>query len=170
MKTSVKIVTCMVFGVALLTVSCVSRQSSENERVLFKNELEGVWKLIEVDLPGPDGFTSTKVQPSVLIITRQYMTFMGVMGEDPRPELPENPTDAQIVAAWNPLRAVTGSYEVKGNTITSNPIVGKRPNWGPDDTMIYEYEFEGDDLSVRLISSLDGPIENPLSFKYTRVE
>jgi len=98
------------------------------------------------------------------------MTFMGVMGEEPRLELPANPTDAQIVAAWNPLRAVTGSYEVKGNTITSNPIVGKRPNLGPDDTMIYEYEFEADNLLVRLISSLNGPIENPLSFKYTRVE
>jgi hypothetical protein len=155
MKPSVKIVACMVFLISLLAVSCESLQTTESETAAVEsepvgpeNELIGVWKVVEVTKTGPEARTITNLQPVIAVFTKKYNIAMGVRGETPRPELPENPTDAQLVAAWRPVTAIAATYNVQGNIITSHDIVGKDPNIKPDNIFIREYKIEGDTLII----------------------
>jgi hypothetical protein len=170
MKTSIKIVACIVFLVALLVLSCGSPQPTETEPIAPESELVGVWKIIEVDLTGPEARTITDPQPGFAVFTKKYMSIVGITGDTPRPQLPENPTDAQLLEAWRPFAASFGTYEVNGNTITSHALVAKTPNLKPDDFMTLEYKMEGENLFFTPKANQDGPIENPYTIKFERVE
>jgi hypothetical protein len=76
----------------------------------------------------------------------QY-SMMFVIGE-PRPALPDNPTDADVAAAYGPFVANSGRYTVSGNTITYEAFVAKDPAYmarfapiggeGNEQTMTFE--------------------------------
>src|SRR5215467_9238417 len=99
-----------------------------------KNQLEGVWKVVEVIVPssttGKDT-TITAPQPGVLIITKGYYSMVVIQSGTPRiaPEDakdPQNLTDAEKIARfteWSPFVANSGTYENKGSTILRHPIV-----------------------------------------------
>lgn len=57
----------------------------------------------------------------------QY-SMMFVIGED-REALPDDPSDAQIAAAYGPFVANSGRYSVAGNTITYEAFVAKDPEY-----------------------------------------
>jgi len=173
MKTSFKIVACMVFLIALLTVSCGSPQSFETAfvdgPVVNGNQLIGVWETVEATFTGPEARTVIHSQPIICIFTKNYMSQVGVLSENPRPELPENATDAQKVAAWEPLSARVSTYEVNGSTITVRHIVDKNPNM-ESGAAILGYKFEGDTLLLTVKEFPDGSLENPYTIKFTRLE
>ena len=166
MKPSVKILACLVFIIALLAVSCGSPQSIESEPEVPENELIGVWKVVEVNITGSDAQTITDPQqPGILIFTIKYRSFMAINRDTPRPQLPENPTDAQLVEAYGPFMANVGTYEVNGNTITFNYLISKHPNSNPDNLMTNEYKIEGDNLFTTYVGT-----ENQYTTKYVRLE
>jgi hypothetical protein len=159
MKPSIKIVTCFAFLVALLAVSCGSPQTTESETAAVENEsagpendLIGVWEIIgsTVEFP-PDMNQETVVNdthlPGIVIFTKKWVDFHG---GDSLPELPEEPTDAQIAAVYKQLGAGTGTYELEGSSLKRNPIVTKNPNQmgGGDEILYEEYAVEGDMLTI----------------------
>ena len=170
MKTSIAIAFCTFFVIALLAVSCGSPQSTETESVAPENPLVGVWKLVQMDFTGPEARTVPDPQPGIGIFTERYVTFMAVTRDTPRAELPENPTDAQLAEAFNSFLAGVSTYEAQENTITLHPVINKDPNTKPSDTMTMEYQLEGDTLSITPKGTPEGPIENPYSAKFIRVE
>jgi hypothetical protein len=174
MKTSVKIIACMLFVFALLAVSCGSPQTEEAvvapEEATASNPLVGVWKITEITGTGPEAETITDPQPGFFIFTKKYLSNVGVSSNTPRPELPENPTDAQLLEAWRPFDAGVGTYEVDGNTMTTHSLVTKNPNRKPSDFWSGEFRIEGDDLFITGKANQDGPIENPYTLKLVRVE
>src|SRR5215831_3691189 len=101
-----------------------------------KNQLEGVWKVVEVIVPstvtGKDTTISTP-QPGILIFTKGYYSVIVVQRAEPRtapvpPKDPQNLTDAEKIARfteWSPFVANSGTYEIKGSTIQRHPIVAK---------------------------------------------
>ena len=97
MKISLKVVACMAALAVLMVVQSASAQ----------NKLEGVWKMTEVTFTGPNARTITGTQPGFLIITKKHFSMVGVQGDKPQPDLPQQgATDAQKVAAWTPFLAV----------------------------------------------------------------
>ena len=98
------------------------------------------------------------------------MGILGYMSDKPMPELPQNPTDAQVVAALNSLWARADTYEVNGNTVSLRNIVAKDTNTKPGDILIARYRFEADTLLMTVISDKNGPLENPYILKFTRLE
>ena len=170
MKPSIKIIACMFFLIALLTVSCGSPQTTESESVGPENDLIGVWEIIgsTMEFP-PDMNQETVVNdthlPGIVIFTKKYYSWVDFHGGDSLPELPEEPTDAQIAAVYNQLAAGTGTYELEGPSLKRNPIVTKNPNQmgGGDEILYEEYAVEGDILYIYWM--LENQIRYTLKFK-----
>ena len=158
MKTHV--VACMVF---LLAVPSALAQA---------DKLVGVWKLTEFGppvIPAMKREADTNPQPEIWIFTQKYCSIMGAIGEKLRPDLPEDPTEAQLLEAWRPFNASTGTYEVSGSTITILPIVDKNPNaMNSRRALIQHFRFEGDTLIIS--SSERPPGLLPMEKRFTRLE
>lgn len=164
MKTYIRVITCVVFMTLLMAIQSASAQA---------NKLVGVWQLSEVIYTGPNARTvkiPPNVQTQIAIFTKKYMTIVGIREKSSRPELPQNATDAQKVAAWEPVHAVCMSYEVEGTTIIFKAVILKNPNVKPGDTMLMDYKFEGDILVQTIKADKNGPVENPYTIKYIRLE
>jgi hypothetical protein len=169
MKTSVKLVSCLLFFTLLMTISCSSPQTTETKSVAPENELVGVWKVAEVTFTGPEAKTIT-AQPGYLNFTKKHVSSVGILGEEPRTALPKNPTDAQKAADYNRLVADVSTYEVKGNTVTQHFLVNADSNIKPSDSFGFEYRIEGNNLLITAKADQNGPIEYPYTLKLVRVE
>jgi hypothetical protein len=161
MKTSVRIIACGMFLAVLAAAPSAMAQT---------DKLIGVWKLTEVVTTGPDARLIPNVQPMISFVNKKHMGILGYMSDKPMPELPQNPTDAQVVAALNSLWARADTYEVNGNTVSLRNIVAKDTNTKPGDILIARYRFEADTLLMTVISDKNGPLENPYILKFTRLE
>jgi len=170
MKSSVQVVACMFFVIALLAVSCGSPQPTETEAVAPENPLVGVWKIVEVDLTAtPEGQIVTDPEPGFCVITDKHMAVGAVVG-GPRPELPEEPTGAQLALAYNGFFANFAEYEVDGNIMTTHLLVNSNPNAKPGGVGTLEYKLEGVNLTITPKTNPEGPVENPMVVKFVRVE
>jgi len=81
----------------LITVSTTFLLAAKSAFAQKKNQLEGVWKIVEVVVPsqstGKDTTISTP-QPGVLILTKGYYSIIAIQSGRPR-SAPEQPKDAQ---------------------------------------------------------------------------
>ena len=175
MKTSVKVVSCLLFFTLLVTLSCNSPQTTENESVAPANPLVGVWRLIEVSIPGesPTDITVSPTHPNLMIFTGKHFSFMNIMSADgTRPDLPrEGATAAQIVAALTPVAAWSGTYEIEGNMATFRKIIDLDPNsMVQENFTTAELKFEGDTFSWTPKTTQDGPVDLEIMSKLVRVE
>ena len=137
-------------------------------------KLIGVWKITEFKLPPTgereDTLTMAYQFPNLLIFTKKHFSQVedpGWFGK-PRPDLPEEPTAKQIEAAYSRFIARSGTYKVRGSTITFLPMVSKDPNEtnAPVPTSL-DFKFEGDSLIIYLRQpGISGPIERI----FTRLE
>lgn len=85
----------------------------------------GVWRMTHWQLSTDEGDAG---QPAyTAYFDNGYYVVMWETSEGPRPNLPQNPTDAQRVAAWGPFTAQFGTYEVSGSQITYTRLVSKGP-------------------------------------------
>lgn len=175
MKTSVKVVSCVLFLILLMTVSCNPPQATENEPVAPENGLVGVWRLTEVIIPGepPTDISVSPTHPNLMIFTGKHFSFMNIMSADgTRPDLPqEGATDAQKAAAWEPIAAWSGTYEIEGNIATFRSIIDKDPSgMVPGNFMTAEIAFEGDTFSWTPKTTQNGPVDLQIVSKHMRVE
>jgi hypothetical protein len=162
MKTSLKVIAFMAALAVLVTVQSAAAQG----------KLQGVWKVTEVTLTGPNARTITVTQPSLYIFTKKHFCFAEIRGEKPQPDLPQkDATDAQKVATWTPFNAALGTYEIKGTTFTGRVIVAKNPymmkpgNFGTGD-----FKIEGNTLTITVKATDAGPVANPYTMKMVRLE
>ena len=134
----------------------------------------GVWRIAEVTFTGPNARKITNPQPGLRIFTRRHYSFTAVTSDKPRAELPPpgKATDKQLADAFGPFQANAGTYEVKGNEITTRPTVAKAPNvMSGGNFATRTLKFEGNEtVWITDKVSQDGPVANPTTFKMTRVE
>lgn len=135
--------------------------------------IQGVWRTVEVRLPGP--VARTIHSPSSLgIITAKYYSRVEVHGQQPRPALPDtmSPTAEQLRATWGPFFAEAGTYELsRPNVLTMRPLIAKNPavmNSGFFAT--YTYRVAGDTLWLTEQRNSRGPIAKPATVELVRVE
>ena len=175
MRTSVKVVACLLFFTLLMTVSCNSPQTAENKSVAPENELVGAWRLTEVTIPGdpPTNISVSPTHPSLMIFTGKHFSFMNIMSADgTRPGVPqEGATDAEKAAAWAPIVAWSGTYEIEGNIATFRNAVDKDPGgMVPGNFMTAELKIEGDTFSWTPKTTQNGPVDLQIVSKHVRVE
>ncbi len=163
-----------VLGIALLTAAIGIAQSKS----AAAQSVEGVWVGTTTVVTGAGASTNPKRQTNFHIYTKGYYT---VMAQDagvalptrkapPPMKTPGKPTDAEKAALydfWAPVIAQTGTYEVKGNTITQRDLVAK----GTPGERTVEFRIEnGGKTLLEIAKSAPGQPVSETRRTYTRVE
>jgi hypothetical protein len=138
------------------------------------SDVIGVWRVSEMTFIGPNDRTVTEPQPGIVIFTPQYYSRNLVTSDGPRPELPplDKATDKQIADAFGPFIANAGTYEIRGNELTTKRIAAKNPvEMRAGNFLTFTFRLEGHD-TLWLTSKADenGPRANPTAVKLTRLE
>jgi hypothetical protein len=119
--------------------------------------IDGVWRITEIVTTGANAATNSSPQPSLIIFARGHYSWLHIGSATPRKQraaaaTPGKLTDAEKIAAyeeWNPFTANSGTYEVKGNTLTRRRLVAKNEfAMGAAPPVIEQYKLEGDTLWI----------------------
>ena len=135
--------------------------------------LQGVWRTLEVTVPGPVARTFIPGATLAVFHGRHYSR-VEIHSEQPRPLLADPATASadQLRAVWGPFVGEAGTFELSGNdVITMRATVAKNPAaMAPGATSVYTYRREGDVLTLTQLRTHAGPVANPITVKLTRVE
>lgn len=135
--------------------------------------IAGVWRLSEITRSGPNARTITAPQPGLVIFTQRHYSISQVSGDKPRSELPPRNlvTDKQRADAYEPFTGQAGTYEIKGSEMTVRPLAAMNPNlMRPGSFTTVEFVQQGNTLAITFKADESGPIANPTTMRYTRVE
>jgi hypothetical protein len=139
--------------------------------------IQGVWRITEVTTTGPNASTNKSPQPSLYIYTAKHYSIIRVNGTTPRPDLraPDYPkaTAAQLLAVWGPsaFAAQSGTYEVAGGKLTTRALVARGTGpMAPGAFNTSSYKLDGKTLTITQERNQTGPVENPTTWKLTRIE
>ena len=155
------------FTVALLTSIGIAGEAKPAS-------IQGVWRVAEVTITGPDARTIINAQPNLTIITARHYSRTEVHADKPRPNPADlaNATADELRAVWAPFVGEAGTYEITGgNVVIMRPIVAKNPAaMASGSFSTNSYQLAGDTLWVTPQGNQNGPVANPPTIKLVRVE
>jgi hypothetical protein len=118
--------------------------------------VQGVWRVQERTVTGANPSKTTTPQPGIYIFTARHYSLVAIPGASPRPKVDATPTgqganvtDAQKLAIfpqWLQFQANSGTYEVKGTTLTTKPIVAKNETVMAGPGATYQFKVDGNML------------------------
>ena len=154
---------------ATLLVAMVSRLVASDSPATF----EGVWKTVEVVVPGPTPQTFRSVATLAIFHGRHYSR-VEVHVEGSRPVLKDPATASadELRAVWGPFVAEAGTFEVTGkNVVTMQAMVAKNPAAMTNGaTSVYTYRRDGDTLTLTQTRTPTRSNALPVTIKLVRVE
>ena len=136
--------------VALWPVASIARQGAASP-------IDGAWKITEIVTTGANAATNASPQPSLIIFAHGHYSWLNINGATPRKQraaaaAPGKPTDAEKIAAfdeWQLFTANSGTFEVKGNTLTRRRQVAKNEfAMGSAPPLVEQFKLEGDTLWI----------------------
>jgi hypothetical protein len=134
--------------------------------------LEGVWRTLEVVVPGAPTRTYAPLSTLAIFHGRHYSR-VEVHAEHPRTPLadPSRASADQLRAVWGPFVGEAGTFEVNGNEITMQATVSKNPSAMTRGAVsVYTFRRDGNTLTLTQVRTHAGPSPNPITVKLTRVE
>src|SRR5262245_26505886 len=141
----------MKYATVVLLLCACSFALMGQSKTTSKSPLEGVWKVSEVVITGNNARTISAPQPGLYIFTKTHYSIMFVSPDVVRPkEINNQSPDADRLKAYDAFTANSGTYEVKGTTYITHPLVAKNPNAmtpNPTPTPV-EFKVEGNTLWV----------------------
>jgi hypothetical protein len=163
----------IVISCGALIVAMVAGRSDAPSAAESNAAVQGVWRTVEVVVPGAAARTF-KPNATLAIFHGRHYSRVEVHAEQPRPLL-GNPADAsadQLRAVWGPFVAEAGTFDVSGSdVITMRATVAKNPAAMRDGAAsVYKYRREGDRLILTEVRTPAGPSAQPITVKLTRVE
>jgi hypothetical protein len=135
-----------------------------------KSSVEGVWKVVEIVVTGANATTISKPLPSLYIFTKSHYSIVAENGTTARPStVGAASSDKERLAAYEWFTANAGTYQIKGNTLTTRPLIAKNPDvMAPfAQPALREFQVDGNTL-VLTRKSPNGQSEERT--KLTRVE
>jgi hypothetical protein len=134
--------------------------------------LIGVWRITEAKIVPPSDQKQKPMEiknyrPGIIIFTKSHFSWVNNHGA-PLPDLQEeDPNVAYFATSFNQLTDFSGTYEVKGSSITAPVIVSKMPNIISEGSSLnFDYKFEGDIL----VLTWHTPQKSNVTFKLERLE
>ncbi|HKT79151.1 MAG TPA: hypothetical protein VJP86_02940 [Vicinamibacterales bacterium] len=128
------------------------------------SEFQGVWRTVEVVVPGAPGSPSHTFKPgaTLAIFHGRRTPLANVM----------TASADDIRAVWGPFVAEAGTFDVGANyTVTMQATVAKNPaDMNTGATSVYTYKREGDRLLLTQVRTPTGPSRNPITVTLARVE
>ena len=163
----------IVIACGALIVAMVAGRTAAPSAAEPNAAVQGVWRTVEVVVPGTAGHTF-KPDATLAIFHGRHYSRVEVHADQPRPVL-DNPADAsadQLRAAWGPFVAEAGTFEVSGSdVITMRATVAKNPAAMRDGaSSVYKYQREGDKLILTEVRTPAGPSPLAVSVTLKRVE
>jgi hypothetical protein len=127
------------------------------ERSAAQDSLRGVWKVIEQSsrTPGSAWAVGTPPYLSVYIFTQKHYSYIFAPGAGPRRLFagdPNQPTDAEKVAAYNSFVAASGTYTLAGSALTLNAILHKNPNEMTGESLKYQIDIASTTLRMTIVN------------------
>jgi len=156
-----------------LIVAMVAGKSAALSAADPTADVQGVWRTLEVVVPGAAGRTF-KPEATLAIFHGRHYSRVEVHAEEPRPLL-GNPADAsadQLRSVWGPFVAEAGTFEVSGSdVITMRATVAKNPAAMKDGaSSVYKYRRTGDRLILTQVRTHAGPSAQAITVTLVRVE
>ena len=137
-----------------------------------KSSVEGVWKVAEIVVTGANATIISKPLPGFYIFTKSHYSIMTENGTTARlSTVGTASSDKERLAAYDWFTANAGTYEIKGNTMTTRPLVAKNPDFMAPSAQPAAREFRVDGST--LVLTRKSPAGRPASeerTKLTRVE
>ncbi|MBV8500416.1 MAG: lipocalin-like domain-containing protein [Paucibacter sp.] len=133
----------------------------------------GTWKYTKIVTTGPKAHINASPQPGLVIFTGRYYSAVHVKSDDPRPLLPEleKASAAELLQAYEPLVANSGTYVISGDMLTIRPLVGKSPNLKVGEAFdSYTFKIQGSVMTLTDVANAKGPVANPATITLTRIE
>jgi hypothetical protein len=138
-----------VVAVGLSVVVAIAFLSAQS-----KPSIQGVWRVQERVITGANPSSNTTPQPGIYIYTARHYSVVQIPGTSPRPKVtpaknPTQPTEAEKIAIfpqWQQFNASSGTYEIKGTTLTTKPMVAKNESVMAGPGMRYEFKLDGNTL------------------------
>ena len=154
---------------ATLLVATVATVRAADSRA----ELQGVWRTVEVVVPGPTPQTFRPGATLAIFHGRHYSR-VEVHADSTRPTL-DNPAVAsadQLRAVWGPFFGEAGTFDVSGdNLVTMQATVAKNPAaMANGAASVYTYEVKADTLTLTQVRMPSGASAAPVRVTLTRVE
>lgn len=168
MSMHTKILASLSAGAALLIVATVVTLTADDSRAAF----QGVWRTVEVVVPGPAPQTF-RSDATLAIFHGRHYSRVEVHAERPRPVLkdPAAASADELRAVWGPFVGEAGTFELSGKSLTMKALVAKNPTAMTNGaTSVYTYERSGDTLTLTQIRTPSGTSAAPVTIKLVRVE
>jgi hypothetical protein len=137
-----------------------------------KTTLDGVWRTVEVVVPGAHSQT-LKPHSTLAIFHGRHYSRVEVHAEQPLTPLadPSSASAEQLRAVWGPFVGEAGTFEVNGNEVTMQATVSKNPSAMTKGAVsVYTFRRDGNTLTLTQVRTHAGPSSNPITIKATRVE
>jgi hypothetical protein len=160
----------MKFSVCLLATVLLAATAGAQ---LKPTRLTGTWRLTAAKTTGPDARSLTSPQPRLLIFTGNHYSRLLITSDQPRKALQDSTkaTAAELLATWGPFNASAGTYEVSGGNLICRPEVAKNPQvMAPGADQTFLFKIEGNTLSLTEVRDRNGPVANPTTITYVRIE
>jgi len=152
---------------ATLLVATVSSLTAADSRTAF----EGVWRTVEVVVPGPTPQTFRPAATLAIFHGKHYGR-VEVHVDSVRPVLKDPATASadELRAVWGPFVAEAGTFDVSGNNVTMQASVAKSPAaMTTGATSVFTYQRSGDTLTLTQLRTPSGPSPE-VTIKLVRVE
>ena len=135
--------------------------------------LQGVWRTVEVVVPGAPARTY-RPEATLAIFHGRHYSRVEEHAEQPRPFLADQPSASadQLRAVWGPFVGEAGTFELGANhVITMQATVAKNPAaMAQGAVSVYTYRRDGNTLTLTEVRTPAGPSPNPITVTLTRVE
>ena len=163
----------IVISCGALIVAMVAGRSAAPSAAEPNAAVQGVWRTLEVVVPGAAGRTF-KPDATLAIFHGRHYSRVEVHAEQARPVLADPATASAdlLRAVWGPFVAEAGTFELSGSdVITMRATVAKNPAAMRDGaSTIYRYRRQGDTLTLTEVRTPAGPSTQPITVTLTRVE
>ena len=155
-----------------LIIAMVAGRSAVPSAAESNATLEGVWRTLEVVVPGAPARTYRPLSTLAIFHGRHYSR-VEVHAEQPLTPLadPSSASADQLRAVWGPFVGEGGTFEVKGSEITMQATVSKNPSAMTKGAVsVYTFRRDGNTLTLTQVRTHAGPSPNPITVILTRIE
>ena len=159
---------------ALVVVSVIALVSVWVRAQSGKAGLEGAWQLQEITTAKPGAGTPNK-PIGMLLFTGNHFAVVSLLDSSPRPAIGASGQGAKTIeelrAAWGPVRAQAGTFQVSGDKVTLRATVAKGSEPMASDAFSEStFSVKGDTLVLVSTRTQTGPTANPTTQRFTRAK
>lgn len=141
--------------------------------VAAAQKVAGAWRLDEIKTTGTDAKSVKFSQPNMYMFTKGHFSIIRIEGDKSRSTDDwQAMTREQVIDTYiKQFSASSGTYEIKGNTLTMKTTIAKNPGFMARANWIsYTVTINGSTMTLTAAATNEGTIKNPQIMTLTRLD